>query len=129
MTSKGGEPMNKLIKSAVALGSTLTVAAQAFAVNIDNPATKIDASKEPLGQLFNTVITFLIAIVGGLAIVFLILGGIRYIIAGGDPKATDAAKHQITSALIGLVIALLAVVIVIIVGNFLGAGKLNEIKQ
>jgi hypothetical protein len=62
----------------------------------------------------------LIGIIGVLAVIFIIIGGIRYILARGDPKATDSARGSITAAIIGLVIALLAVAIVTIVGNFLG---------
>jgi type IV secretory pathway VirB2 component (pilin) len=90
---------------------------------IQNP-TDISETN-PIGGIFNTIFLFLIGIVGGLAIIFIVIGGIRYIMAQGDPKATDSAKNQITAAIIGLVVALLAVVIVLIVGNLLGASGLN----
>lgn len=56
------------------------------------------------------------------------IGGIRYILASGDPKATDSARQTIQYALIGLVVVLLAVVIVNIVGNIFGVTGLNLIK-
>lgn len=110
--------MNKLIKTSVATLSFLATARVAFAEAISNP---VNTNFSNIGSIFNTVFLFLIGIVGGLAIIFIVIGGIRYILAGGDPKATDSARHQITAALIGLVIALLAVAIVVIVGNILGA--------
>jgi hypothetical protein len=109
----------KLLKSAVALSSFLVAASPAYAVTLTNP---VSAKINSLGDIFNIIFTFLIGIVGALAIIFIILGGIRYILARGDPKATEAARGTITAALIGLVIALLAVVIVIVLGNLLGAG-------
>lgn len=112
----------KLIKSSVATLSFLVSPVSAFAVTLPNP-TKIDS----LEELFQIIFTFLIAIVGGLAIIFLIIGGIRYILARGDEKSAKAAKDQITAAIIGLVIALLAVVLVSIVGSILGAGNLNTV--
>lgn len=116
----------KLIKSFVAslsyLASTSIVLASHTAGHIESP-TKTDFSN--IGAIFNTIFTFLIGIVGGLAIIFIVIGGIRYILAGGDPKATDAAKNQITAALIGLIVALLSVAIVVIVGNLLGTTGLN----
>lgn len=114
----------KLIKSSVATLSLLASPVSAFAashsVTLPNN-TKIDS----LPKLFETIFTFLIGIVGGLAIIFLIIGGIRYILARGDEKAAKGAKDQITAAIIGLVVALLAVVIVSIVGTILGTGGLN----
>jgi hypothetical protein len=116
----------KIVKSAVATFSLLATPAVAFAdTSLGSPASKVT----DLGSLFQIVFNFLIGIVGALAIIFLIIGGIRYILAHGDEKATKSAKDQITAALVGLVIALLAVVIVIIVGNILGAGNLNVVKQ
>lgn len=112
----------KLIKSGVATLSFLATPVSAFAVTLNNP-TKIDS----LEELFQLIFTFLIAIVGGLAIIFLIIGGIRYILARGDEKSTKSARDQITAALIGLVIALLAVALVTIVGGILGTGGLNTV--
>lgn len=56
------------------------------------------------------------------------VGGIRYILASGDPKALDSARSTITYALIGLVIVLLSVVLVNIVGGAFGAGGLNKFE-
>lgn len=110
--------MNKLIKTSVATLSYLATARFAFAAAITNP---VNTDFTNIGSIFNTIFLFLIGVVGGLAIIFIVIGGIRYILAGGDPKATDSARHQITAALIGLVVALLAVAIVVIVGNILGS--------
>lgn len=59
---------------------------------------------------------FIIAIV--LALIFLILGGIRWIMSGGDPKAVEGARKQITYAVIGLIVVFLAFLIVNFIGNF-----------
>lgn len=49
---------------------------------------------------------FLIAGLGTFA--FLIIGGIRYLTAGGDTKATEEAVKIITNAVIGLTIVMAA---------------------
>ena len=114
----------KLTKLAVSALTYLSIAPVAFAATIGSPVS----AGTDLGSLFNTIFLWLIGIVGGLAIIFIVIGGIRYIIAGGDPKATDSAKNQITAAIVGLVIALLAVAIVLIIGNILGAcTPLNQV--
>jgi len=110
----------KLVKSALGVISYLAIAGSVYADNtIPNPVPNLT----DVGSIFRSVFLFLIGIVGGIAIIFIVIGGIRYILARGDMKATDAAKNTITAALIGLVIALLAVAIVTIVYTFLGVNQ------
>lgn len=52
------------------------------------------------------------AIVGIIAVVMIIVGGIRYITSGGDSGNVTAAKNTILYAVIGLVVVALAQVIV-----------------
>jgi hypothetical protein len=55
------------------------------------------------------------------AIIFffmLVFGGIKWITSGGDKGQTEAARNQITAALIGLVIVFSAWAILQIVGTF-----------
>jgi len=59
----------------------------------------------------------LIAVIA--SIIFITLGGIRWIMSSGDPKAVEAARKQITYAVIGLIITLLAFMIVKTLGQIL----------
>jgi hypothetical protein len=55
------------------------------------------------------------------AIVFffiLVIGGIRWIASGGDKANTEAARNQITAALVGLVIVFAAWAIVALINTF-----------
>ena len=55
------------------------------------------------------------------AVVFffiLVIGGIRWIASGGDKAQTEAARNQITAALVGLVIVFAAWAIVQLIGVF-----------
>jgi hypothetical protein len=57
------------------------------------------------------------------AIVFffiLVIGGIRWIMSGGDKAQTEAARSQITAALVGLVIVFAAWAIVQLIQVFFG---------
>jgi hypothetical protein len=86
---------------------------------VANPAmAQLSGVTDPLGGKFGTVgdiitalITSIFAIAAMLALLFLIWGGIRYMTARGDPKAMESARQTITSAIIGLLIVLLAGVI------------------
>lgn len=55
------------------------------------------------------------------AIVFffiLVVGGIRWIASGGDKAQTEAARSQITAALVGLVVVFAAWAIVALINTF-----------
>jgi hypothetical protein len=51
---------------------------------------------------------FLLSIVGIVAVIMLIIGGMRYITAVGNPTAISSAKEIILNAIVGLVLALLS---------------------
>lgn len=77
---------------------------------------------DPVGNnLLTAIINLFLIIVMALAVIYLVLGGIRWITSGGDPKGIEAARKQITFAVIGVVIVVLAYFIVNFVGDFLGA--------
>lgn len=56
-------------------------------------------------------------IIGLVAVGFIIFGGFKYMLAQGDPNKVASAKKTIANAIIGLVIAMLAVVLVNFVFN------------
>lgn len=55
----------------------------------------------------------IVAVAGSLAVIFVMIGGYRYVIGRDEDK--DAAKKTITYALIGLAVSLLAFIIIDIV--------------
>lgn len=62
------------------------------------------------------------------AIVFffiLVIGGIRWITSGGDKANTEAARNQITAALVGLVIVFAAWAIIQLIQTFFGINILS----
>lgn len=60
------------------------------------------------GSIFNTITNTLLFLVGVISVIMLIIGGIRYVISGGDQNAVTAAKNTILYAIIGIVVAFLA---------------------
>jgi hypothetical protein len=65
-----------------------------------------------IGQVAATAVNFLLMLAGALAVIFLIVGGIRYIISAGSPDRIEKAKHTVLYAVIGIVVILLSYVIV-----------------
>ncbi len=84
------------------------------------------ANDKNFGNLGTLTIPVLIsALIRGVvviaAIVFffiLVIGGIRWIASGGDKGQTEAARNQITAALVGLVIVFAAWAIVALINTF-----------
>lgn len=66
--------------------------------------------------LIKYLINFGFAAGGTVALIFIIISGIKFIRSGGDPKETEGAKQTMTFAIIGLTIIILAAALV----NFLG---------
>jgi hypothetical protein len=72
------------------------------------------------GNFLNNITGLIIAIAGILFFFLLLWGGLRYMLAGGDPKNTESARKIITSALIGLLIVVGAYFITLLLGKILG---------
>ena len=64
------------------------------------------------GGVFKQITNTLIYIVGVIAVVMLVFGGIKYVISGGDAKKVTDAKNTVLYAIIGLVIAFVSYAIV-----------------
>ncbi len=68
------------------------------------------------------IINIALAIAGLVAVLFLIIGGFRYITAAGNEEAGASAKKIITQSIIGIVIIILSFVIVRVISNALISG-------
>lgn len=62
--------------------------------------------------VFHQVTNIILYVVGIIAVIMLIIGGIKYVISGGDSKKVTDAKNTVLYAIIGLVICFLAYAIV-----------------
>jgi hypothetical protein len=65
-----------------------------------------------VGQVISNTTKWIVGILAGLATLFLTIGGLRYLMAGGDPGEVERAKTALRSAAIGYGLAILAPVIV-----------------
>ncbi len=72
----------------------------------------------PIFGLINFAINWLIRILGGVAVLALIVSGIQYITSQGNPDAIKKAKSRITNVIIGLL--LLSIMFVVL--KFIGIG-------
>lgn len=65
-----------------------------------------------------------LSIISVIAVVMLIYGGFRYVVSGGDQKKVTDAKNTILYAIIGLIVAFLALAIVNFVIGTIGGTKI-----
>ena len=83
--------------------------------------TQVLAFASSVEDVFNNIRNWLVGILAGLATVFLTVGGVRYLMAGGDPGEVEKAKTAFKSAGWGYGLAALAPLVVEILKGIVGA--------
>jgi hypothetical protein len=78
---------------------------------------EVDIAACNLNRVFCNIARLIFMIAAALAALIIILAGLRWITAADDPGARNGAKTTIISAVIGLIIIMIAVYIVAIVVN------------
>jgi hypothetical protein len=73
--------------------------------------------------VFKTITNVLLFIIGAISVIMLIIGGIRYVVSGGDSAAVTSAKNTILYAVVGVVVAILAYALVNFVISSFAAGQ------
>jgi hypothetical protein len=69
-----------------------------------------------IGNITDWIVGLLVLV----ATLFLTYGGLRYVMAGGDPAEVDKAKSALKNALVGYALAILAPILLGIVQGWLG---------
>jgi glucose uptake protein GlcU len=88
--------------------SALTLQEGVEAVQCDGCPTDLFGENGVFKQITNTILY----IVGIIAVIMLIIGGIKYVVSGGDSKKVTDAKNTVLYAIIGLIVSFLAFAIV-----------------
>jgi hypothetical protein len=102
--------------TALAAAAALTGAAQPALAGTASHVLAVAS----IGQVIANITNWITGILAGLATLFLTIGGLRYLMAGGDPGEVERAKTALRSAAIGYGLAILAPVIVIILKSLVG---------
>lgn len=123
ITSFGDEGRMTLAKSAITaalIGLALGLAAPAFLKQIGDilgwsyvsDPNSLLADATTLTALALKILQFLLSLVGVLGIIMLVIGGIMYLVSAGDEGRADAGKKIVTFAIVGIAVALAALIIV-----------------
>ncbi len=94
-----------------------SVAALLFTAVFAPPA----AAATDVNGLLESIRTWVAGVLAALATLFLTIGGVRYLVANGNPRSVEEGKAAIKSALIGYGLAALAPMFIDILRRVLGA--------
>lgn len=101
---------------------TMTLQQGAEAARCDGCPADLFGDTGVFKQVTNTILY----IVGIIAVIMLIIGGIKYVVSGGDSKKVTDAKNTVLYAIIGLVISFLAFAIVNFVISALPSSDIDD---
>lgn len=103
----------KKILQGLTIVSGVAVAQYARAVSFFDPSQSLGLSTTDLVSTVTRIIQWVLGLLGLVAVIMIIIGGFRWMTAGGNEEKVEAAKKILTAAIIGLIIVLLAWAIVI----------------
>jgi len=121
-------PLTLASVAAIGVG-VLGVVAQAAAIGtISDGANSARGAQQPVdlfgnSGVFSEISSVLLFIVGAIAVIMIVIGGLRYVVSGGDASQVQAAKNTILYALVGIIIAILAYAAVnFVINSFVPSG-------
>jgi hypothetical protein len=76
-----------------------------------------------VSDIISNLMSWILSVVGILAIIAFAIAGILYMTSGGDEERISSAKRAFIYSILGVIIALSGLVIVQAVQNFLNASK------
>jgi hypothetical protein len=127
ITSAGNETQMKVAKGAIVaamIGLAIGLAAPSFLkeisqvlgwTSVNNPDV---SGALTLSQIALNVLHFLLSVVGILAIIMLVVGGIMYLTSAGSEDRAETGKKIVLYSIIGILVALASLVIVSQIAEF-----------
>ena len=129
--------MKKVFFTFIILSAIFNFAPQARALSLITGCEKLKSDFESFGgsdiiPLFPehctvqgtmiTVIRFLSALIGVIAVLMIMVGGFKYMTAAGNPEKATSGSKTVIYASLGLVVVILAYALVSVVTNFITGG-------
>jgi len=99
-------------------GAAVLPAQPTYAVNVfsqcgsNSSSAVCKSTGDNFSSMIKTVINILLYVLGMVAVIMIVIGGIRYTTSNGDASAVKSAKDTILYSVIGLVVAIMAYSIV-----------------
>jgi hypothetical protein len=76
-------------------------------------------TSDNIGDSMTRIVGILVYLIGGLSIIFIIVGGIQMVVSSGSPNRVAQGRETIIYAAVGLVIAIGSYAIVTFIGRSL----------
>ncbi len=112
-------PSRRRVLTASLLWTGGCVAASLLVPGVAEAGTGLAAAAS-LDEVITNLRNVIVGLLVGLATLFATMGGVRYILAGGDPGEVEAAKKTLRYAAIGYSVAVLAPVLVKLLQSIVG---------
>lgn len=93
--------------------SVLVVPTLTSALSVWEPGNTLGLGSSDLQATVIAVIQWILGLLGLVAVIMILVGGFKWMTAGGNEEKIESAKKLLTAAIIGLIIVLLAWAIVI----------------
>lgn len=103
-----------------AIGSFMLLASTVSAAGIDNPL----GNTNTLNKVIDLVLLSVQYLGGVLSVIFIIIAGLKFVLANGDPKKIESARNMLWYVIIGIAILFGAKAISDIVQN-----TIQEVKS
>ncbi|WP_426502838.1 pilin [Dactylosporangium sp. McL0621] len=104
----------RIITTTIVMAAALIVPVPAFAAG---PAT---VAAYPLPVIIGNITAWVVGLLVGVATLFLTIGGLRRMTAGGDPSEIEKSNSAFKNALIGYALAVLAPILLSVVQGWIG---------
>jgi len=114
----------KLIAGAASIATLVVPAIASAAVTIENIGGSLGLGSADLKQTVLNIITFVLGLLGLIAVIMILYGGFTWLTAGGNEDKIGSAKKIISAAIVGLIVILLSWAIV----NFVVKSTINVTK-
>ena len=116
--ARQGALRRRAARSTAALGASALLVLAGTAAHAATGGQVLAADDIP--TVINNLRDWLMGILTILATLFLTLGGVRYVLADGDPGQIEKAKGAFRSAAIGYCLAVLAPIVVTVLSSIVG---------
>ncbi len=120
--------MKQLRNLLYAVSAVLVTAGTAQAV--ERPKVPNPVGSNDFGNILGVVINGLLLFAGAVAVLFLIIGGFRYVVSAGNPDQVEGAKKTILYAVLGLIIIFIAFLLVqVLLGTVLNVNSKYQVSS
>ncbi|OGM15802.1 hypothetical protein A2V56_01020 [Candidatus Woesebacteria bacterium RBG_19FT_COMBO_42_9] len=90
-----------------------------------DPTGNTPATFSDIEVAFARIVLVILGLAAIVLFIMLLVGGFKFITAGGDPKAVESAKKTLTYAIAGMVLVASAYLILRFIGVFTGIDVVN----